>query len=132
MDMQQVAQITQHLEEATAAIRQTGGDLLPTTIKQLDTATRETLNAIYRAREALKLPAISDPSALQSASYGVAAFPPPKLPRRSRLTARAGATKRATSDKIARSNDAFFQQMNLSPVLDAVQQEQEGTETIAQ
>jgi hypothetical protein len=131
MDMQQVVQLAQHLEEAAAAIRQTGGSLPPPALERLDKATRETLKAVYRARGTLKLPAVSGPSARQSASHDATEIPPLQLPRRSRRTAQDAPSKRTKSEQVTRSNAVFFQQMNLSPALDALPLRQEGTENAA-
>jgi len=113
MDTQRIAKITRQLGEAVAALSHPSGDLPAPAIEQLDVATREALEAIYRARAVLQLPALQDASIRQVGSTEVA--------RHSRVASRTGATERAKSDRIAKTNAAFFQQMNLAPALDARQ-----------
>jgi hypothetical protein len=105
MDMQQVTEITRQLRDATAAVTRAQGDVPTQAIEQLDAATRETLEALYRTRQALNLPDVGRVPELVTDD----------TPSHSRSASRVGAAKRAKSDRIAKNNAAFFQQMNLTP-----------------
>jgi hypothetical protein len=120
MDMQQVAEITRQLRDATAAVTRAQADLPTQAIEQLDAATRETLEALYRTRQALNLP---DVGQLRQVETG-------ETPSHSRSASRVGATKRAKFDRIAKNNAAFFEQMNLMPTPSTSQQQQSGAENV--
>jgi len=81
------------------------------------------LEAIYRARETLKLPAIDYPAVRQGATGEVSSH--------SRLASRAAKAKRGKSERVEKNNAAFFQQMNLRPKLDAQRQQQMRPENFA-
>jgi hypothetical protein len=123
MNMRQAAEITSQLRRATAALSQAQGDFPAPAIEQLDVATRETVAAIFRAREALRLPGISDPEMRRSVSNEAVGHP--------RLASRAEATRRTKADRIAKDNEASFQKMKLRPRRDSVQKLQMSADDIA-